>query len=125
MKGVTMKPKLSTSVLPPFPMRIVYGVHSVDMKIPDVKADDYNTAALIAGRKLYGMGVFVQRVLGDFEDMCGYFQAYLTKRSGETIPVGKPFFIVKRDVQPQPPERFTIFRNGIYTKDEVLKNVGN
>lgn len=60
----------------------------------EVDAVSYKQAANIVAKHRYGHHAYARRITGQFEDMSGYFQAYITLGS-KSERRGEPFHVQK------------------------------
>lgn len=75
--------------------RFTFRVNSPDVKLREVKANNYDQAAVLAARKMFGNGSTAMRVYG-FPDFSGYFQAYIyvsTSTGNQIRYLGKTFHL--------------------------------
>lgn len=65
--------------------------------ITDVQANDYQHAANIVAKMLFGNNAYARRVKGIpyFEDMAGFFQSFRTAGSSPTA-CGNPFYLQRK-----------------------------
>lgn len=108
------------------PGRFVFRVNCEIKGYNRVVADNYQQAATIVARKLYGRALSAVRRYGD-DNFSGYFQACTVRSKGEQpLFVGKPFhlqMLANTDSARHTKEAYKMFAGLHYIRNADLKHV--
>lgn len=103
--------------------RHIYRIGKNPKNVKAVSAYNYDQAAVIAARLIYGRLACAYRVWGDPE-FNGYFQAYVFVIKGmdkEMRKLGDPFHVQQCDDAPQEKPKYNDFANLHYVRKRDLK----